>query len=59
MFPDRFMTADGRALLCTTHGAQFRPEDGYCFRGPCKGRRLAPLQLHNDAGKLSLDLADE
>jgi nitrite reductase/ring-hydroxylating ferredoxin subunit len=56
MFPDRFMTADRRALLCTTHGAQFRPQDGHCFKGPCKGKRLAALNLLRDGDTLLIEL---
>jgi nitrite reductase/ring-hydroxylating ferredoxin subunit len=39
---DRFLTRDGRAILCAGHGALFRPEDGVCVAGPCQGDRLAP-----------------
>lgn len=42
---DRFMTLDGTHLLCGTHGAQFRVEDGFCVLGPCKGKSLAPLPV--------------
>lgn len=56
MFPDRFMTADRRALLCTTHGARFRPRDGHCYKGPCKGKRLDPLTLVCDGDALALEL---
>ncbi len=45
MVPDRFLTRDRRHILCATHGAQFRIEDGYCVLGPCKGERLKALPL--------------
>jgi nitrite reductase/ring-hydroxylating ferredoxin subunit len=38
--PDRFMSADGTRLICATHGAEFRIEDGVCTRGPCLGEAL-------------------
>ncbi|MCB9949065.1 MAG: Rieske (2Fe-2S) protein [Rhodospirillaceae bacterium] len=38
--PDRFMSPDGRHLMCATHGALFRVEDGYCVAGPCEGTAL-------------------
>ncbi|HYZ21805.1 MAG TPA: Rieske 2Fe-2S domain-containing protein [Rhodopila sp.] len=38
--PDRFMSADGTRLICATHGAEFRIEDGVCTRGPCLGDAL-------------------
>lgn len=46
---DRFMAPDGVHLICGTHGALFRVEDGYCVAGPCKGRSLAPLSVTVDA----------
>ena len=53
-FPDRFMTADRSALLCTTHGAQFRLHDGLCTRGPCKGKRLEPVAISVSGGDIFL-----
>ena len=44
-FPDRFLTRDGAQLICSTHGARFRVEDGFCTEGPCKGRRLRPIAV--------------
>lgn len=42
---DQFLTRDGRFLLCRTHGARFRPDDGFCVAGPCRGRRLDAVPL--------------
>jgi nitrite reductase/ring-hydroxylating ferredoxin subunit len=39
--PGRYFDRDGRELLCATHGARFRVEDGFCLSGPCAGRSLA------------------
>lgn len=41
----RFVSADSGNILCATHGAEFRVEDGYCLHGPCAGHRLLALQL--------------
>ncbi len=54
MFPDRLLTRDGMQLLCSTHGARFRIEDGHCVEGPCKGKRLAPLTIHEVDGAIVL-----
>jgi nitrite reductase/ring-hydroxylating ferredoxin subunit len=54
LFPDRFLTSDHQRFLCSTHGAQFRIEDGYCLKGPCKGKSLTPFQVETDAGWLLL-----
>lgn len=35
--PNRFFDADGRWLLCATHGAVYSPKDGACRGGPCRG----------------------
>lgn len=42
---NRFFDSSGAYLMCGTHGAVFRPEDGYCIEGPCSGSALAPLEL--------------
>jgi len=42
---DRFLSREGDAIVCSTHGARFRIEDGYCIFGPCAGRTLTPLAL--------------
>lgn len=36
--PGRFFDAEGRLLLCATHGAAYAPESGRCVGGPCAGR---------------------
>jgi nitrite reductase/ring-hydroxylating ferredoxin subunit len=41
--PGKFMSADGQMLVCATHGAEFRPADGYCVRGPCRGDSLTAV----------------
>lgn len=56
-FPDRFLSLDGRELICSTHGARFRVEDGLCTRGPCKGRRLRPAEVSCDGDRVCLTLA--
>jgi nitrite reductase/ring-hydroxylating ferredoxin subunit len=39
---DRYLTADGALIICSFHGALFRPHDGVCIGGPCAGDRLKP-----------------
>lgn len=38
--PDSFLTKDGDAIICASHGAMYKIEDGKCFAGPCRGKRL-------------------
>ena len=47
---DRFFTRNGKHLLCGTHGALFRPEDGLCIAGPCLGRRLFRAEISVEDG---------
>ena len=42
---DRYLTREGDLILCSTHGALFRPDDGLCVAGPCEGRALAPWAI--------------
>lgn len=53
-FADRFFTEDKSLLLCSTHGARFRIEDGFCVGGPCFGKRLAPLAIREEQGEIHL-----
>jgi nitrite reductase/ring-hydroxylating ferredoxin subunit len=36
---------DGEQLVCHEHGARFDRDDGYCTRGPCRGRSLSPIDV--------------
>jgi len=52
-FPDRFLSADGDALICSAHGAHFR-FDGACFSGPCQGQNLRRVALSVRDGRIYL-----
>ena len=39
---DRYLTDDGDLILCSWHGAVFRPLSGECIGGPAAGGRLTP-----------------
>jgi nitrite reductase/ring-hydroxylating ferredoxin subunit len=49
--PDRFLSADGRLIVCSTHGAEFRIADGVCVRGPCHGDALTAVPVTIDANR--------
>lgn len=53
--PGRFLTADGRWLVCGEHGARYRPEDGLCVAGPCLGAALRQLPVRVSGGNVFLD----
>jgi nitrite reductase/ring-hydroxylating ferredoxin subunit len=54
--PGKFMSADGRNLVCATHGAEFRPSDGVCLRGPCRGDSLTrvPCEVRDGVVRVPL-----
>lgn len=52
-FPNRFLTQDGTALICSTHGARFT-QTGHCFSGPCQNKYLTPLNIHIEKGNILL-----
>jgi nitrite reductase/ring-hydroxylating ferredoxin subunit len=54
--PDRFFARDGTHLLCGTHGALFRPEDGLCVDGPCAGKRLTPAPIRVAEGEIVVEI---
>ncbi len=35
--PNQIFDDTGQWLLCASHGAAYRPDDGSCAGGPCKG----------------------
>ncbi len=47
-----FWNPDKTHLMCRTHGALYRPHDGYCTEGPCQGLSLEPLEVEVDADGL-------
>ncbi len=55
LLPQRFLTADGSLILCSSHGALFEKATGYCVAGPCMGRALTPLALQVKWGLVLLD----
>jgi nitrite reductase/ring-hydroxylating ferredoxin subunit len=40
MVENRYLTREGDLILCASHGALFRLEDGVCIGGPCAGQAL-------------------
>jgi nitrite reductase/ring-hydroxylating ferredoxin subunit len=45
---------DGNQLVCHEHGARFDCDDGYCTRGPCRGRSLSPIDVTASDGGVYL-----
>ena len=55
LLPQRFLTADGTLILCSSHGALFEKASGLCVAGPCAGRALTPIALQVSCGFVLLD----
>ncbi len=47
-----FFESSGLYLMCSTHGAIYVPESGFCAGGPCKGGRLRPIAVTERDGQL-------
>lgn len=45
LMPNEFLTTDGDLILCRSHGARFRTDDGICVLGPCPGASLATFAV--------------
>lgn len=54
--PDQFLDLESSFIQCALHGALFRPEDGYCLRGPCVGASLEGLELAVVDGRVQVTL---
>jgi len=52
LWPNEFLTDDGRYLMCSTHGAIFEQHTGLCVEGPCPGARLESLPVELDGASL-------
>lgn len=51
---DQFMDHDKGHIMCATHGALFRIDDGHCVVGPCEGDSLPALPVSVRAGAVML-----
>ena len=49
-----FLTHDGEHLLCGTHGALYRRDDGLCIAGPCVHLALDKITIIEENGVLYL-----
>jgi len=52
---DQFMSLDKSHIMCATHGAEFRIEDGFCVMGPCRGQSLDTISVSIRDGDVVLD----
>ncbi|MBA3695927.1 MAG: Rieske 2Fe-2S domain-containing protein [Methylotenera sp.] len=52
-----FFTSENDYLICSTHGAHYQPQTGYCVRGPCKGKHLKPIGVTEQDQKIIIHIA--
>lgn len=52
---DQFLDDTGQYLVCSTHGALFHVENGYCIAGPCAGDALLGLTVKLEQGTVFID----
>jgi nitrite reductase/ring-hydroxylating ferredoxin subunit len=50
--PGQFWDQDKRFIICSVHGALYEPSDGLCVSGPCHGKHLTPIALHERDGQV-------
>ena len=55
--PRELWDTEGTHLVCSSHGARYRPTDGLCVAGPCEGSHLRELPLVVDGSEIFLDTA--
>jgi nitrite reductase/ring-hydroxylating ferredoxin subunit len=53
-FPDRFLDETRAHLVCSTHGARFRVDDGFCVSGPCQGYSLEAVAIRIEGASVLL-----
>lgn len=51
---DEFLNLDKNLIQCSTHGAQFIIENGYCIYGPCQGRHLTKVPVSVSPSEIRL-----
>lgn len=59
IMPGRFLDRENKHLLCATHGATFRINDGFCLSGPCAGQALTEIPVMLKDGALYVCVKSE
>ncbi len=54
--PDEFLSIEQSHIQCSTHGALFNFDNGYCISGPCANESLTSLTLDHRDDELWLHL---
>ncbi len=51
-----FFNITKQYLICSTHGAHYQPDSGYCVMGPCKGKHLQSLEVTEQDNTITIYL---
>ena len=51
--PGEFLDAEREFIVCSIHGASYRPQDGRCAGGPCGRGALTALRLEERHGRVA------
>ncbi len=54
--PNKFLSIEQSHIQCSSHGALFNINNGYCVLGPCVGDNLIALTLKQSDDKIWLHL---
>lgn len=52
-----FFTSQKDYLICATHGAHYQPQTGFCVMGPCRGKRLRPIEVTEHNQQVIINIA--
>ncbi len=52
--PDTFLDVEKQFIQCSTHGALFTVDQGFCIAGPCSGASLTAVSYDIIDGQLCL-----
>jgi nitrite reductase/ring-hydroxylating ferredoxin subunit len=58
LWPNEFLDEEGRTIVCSTHGALFEPDTGFCIGGPCAGDRLTQLPVRIEERQVVVSCGD-
>lgn len=53
--PNRFLSTDGKYIVCSMHGATFDIATGHCLQGPCAGDQLEVVPFEIADGEIMVD----
>lgn len=56
MMPDQFLDRDKSFIQCSTHGALFQIDNGFCVAGPCSGASLRQYAFEVIEGEIHIQV---